>query len=64
MKKHMATFIGIDNNRDIQKDDAFIYLMQHALLLSLYERGFLTFMQLRHAETLLQRKTGNHYIFP
>ena len=64
MKKHMATFIGIDNNRDIQKDDAFIYLMQYALLLSLYERGFLTFMQLRHAETLLQRKTGNHYIFP
>ena len=64
MKKHMATFIGIDNHRDIQKDDAFIYLMQHALLLSLYERGFLTFMQLRHAETLLQRKTGNHYIFP
>ena len=66
MRKQMATFIRIDNNRDIQEetDGPFFYLMQHGLLLSLYERGFLSFIQLRNAEIQLQRNTENHHTFP
>lgn len=66
MRKTMAKLLRIDNNRNIEDtEDPFFYLIQHALLLSLYERGVLTFMQLRHAEARLaynaQRNKEFHY---
>lgn len=66
MRKPIATLLRVDGDREITEktDGPFIYLIQHALLLSLYERRLLTFMQLRHAESRLLQDARTNQAYP
>ena len=66
MRKHIATLLRVDGDREITEktDGLFVYLIQHALLLALFERRLLTFMELRYAESRLLHDTRNKQIYP
>ena len=58
MERKFAKLQQIDHDERITREghDAFLHLLQSALLLSLRERGWLNTMQHRHAEERLNRQ--------
>lgn len=58
MAKRFAKLDWIDHNEPItnESNNEFLYQMQHALLLALWEQGKLTPVQYRHAEEKLKQQ--------
>lgn len=58
MNRKQAKLDRIEHNEPITLEShyEFLYQLQHALLLTLREQGWLSPMQLRHAEKMLEKQ--------
>lgn len=57
-RKRFAKLTGIEQNTEINRDNAaeFLFQLETGLLLALKEEGMLTQMQYRHAESALKKE--------